>query len=183
MSNSQSDSNHRQPEMSEERSPVSKIVGNILSKATNYPSYSRKNPSKLLHKNDACCSADLADFLDENLEFPGMFQGRILSDEVKDVVMNVYSFFEQFSRKGASSLTAAACKINKEQHINYVYVSGSTKLVMVQSSHRFGLAASSPNLSEFSLVGWAPVLRLRCAQPRTVRARPQSTPAKLVSDK
>ncbi|MCP3664711.1 MAG: hypothetical protein GY696_19835 [Gammaproteobacteria bacterium] len=30
--------------------------------------------------------------------------------------------------------------------------------VMIQSSHRFGLAASSPNLSESSLDGWAPVL-------------------------
>ncbi|MCP3661012.1 MAG: hypothetical protein GY696_00720, partial [Gammaproteobacteria bacterium] len=29
---------------------------------------------------------------------------------------------------------------------------------MIQSSHRFGLAASSPNLSESSLAGWAPVL-------------------------
>ncbi len=55
------------------------------------------------------------------------------------------------------------------------------KLVMIQSSHRFGLAASSPNLSESSLAGWAPVLRLRCAQPRTFRARyasPKSPPAK-----
>ncbi len=41
---------------------------------------------------------------------------------------------------------------------------------MIQSSHRFGLAASSPNLSESSLAGRVPVLRLRCAQPRTVRA-------------
>ncbi len=39
---------------------------------------------------------------------------------------------------------------------------GNFKLVMIQSSHRFGFAAaSSPNLSESSLVGWAPVLRLR----------------------
>ncbi|MCP3664101.1 MAG: hypothetical protein GY696_16695, partial [Gammaproteobacteria bacterium] len=29
---------------------------------------------------------------------------------------------------------------------------------MIQSSHRFGLAASSPNLSESCLAGWAPVL-------------------------
>ncbi len=29
---------------------------------------------------------------------------------------------------------------------------------MIQSSHRFGLAASSPNLSESSLAGWAAVL-------------------------
>ncbi len=42
---------------------------------------------------------------------------------------------------------------------------------MIQSSHQFGLAASSPNFSESSLAGWVPVLRLRCAQPRTVRAR------------
>ncbi|MCP3665816.1 MAG: hypothetical protein GY696_25520, partial [Gammaproteobacteria bacterium] len=48
---------------------------------------------------------------------------------------------------------------------------GNFKLVMLQSSHRFGLAASSPNLSESSLAGWAPVLRLRCAQHRTIRAR------------
>ncbi len=61
---------------------------------------------------------------------------------------------------------------------------GDFKLVMIQPSHRFGLAASSPNLSESSLAGWAPVLRLRCAQPRTVRARyasPQSPPAELDS--
>ncbi len=31
-------------------------------------------------------------------------------------------------------------------------------LVMIQSSHRFGLAALSPNLFESSLAGWAPVL-------------------------
>ncbi|MCP3664275.1 MAG: hypothetical protein GY696_17585 [Gammaproteobacteria bacterium] len=30
---------------------------------------------------------------------------------------------------------------------------GNFKLVMIQSSHRFGLAASSPNLSESSLAG------------------------------
>ncbi len=30
---------------------------------------------------------------------------------------------------------------------------GNFKLVMVQSSHRFGLAASSPNLSESNLAG------------------------------
>ncbi len=35
---------------------------------------------------------------------------------------------------------------------------GNFKLVMTQSSHRFDLAASSPNLSESSLAGWAPVL-------------------------
>ncbi len=35
---------------------------------------------------------------------------------------------------------------------------GDFKLVMIQSSHRFGLAASSPNLSESSLAGWAPAL-------------------------
>ncbi len=35
---------------------------------------------------------------------------------------------------------------------------GDFRLVMIQSSHRFGLAASSPNLSESSLAGWAPVL-------------------------
>ncbi len=34
----------------------------------------------------------------------------------------------------------------------------SIKLVMIQSSHRFGLSASSPNLSEASLAGWAAVL-------------------------
>ncbi len=63
---------------------------------------------------------------------------------------------------------------------------GNFKLVMIQSSHRFGLAALSPNLSESSLAGWAPALRLRCTQPRAVRARyasPQSPPAKLNSDK
>ncbi len=54
---------------------------------------------------------------------------------------------------------------------------GEIKLVMIQSSHRFGLAASSPNLSESSLAGWVPALRLRSAQPRAVRA------AKLDSDK
>ncbi len=117
--------------MSEELSPVSKIVGNILSKDYSQPSdsssYTQKNPSRFLHKNDACCSADLVDFLDENVKASGMFQGRIISDETKDVVMNVYSFFENFSRKGAGSLTSAACKINKEQHINYVYVSGSAQ--------------------------------------------------------
>ncbi len=35
---------------------------------------------------------------------------------------------------------------------------GAFKLVMLQSSPRFGLAASSPNLFESSLAGWAPVL-------------------------
>ncbi len=35
---------------------------------------------------------------------------------------------------------------------------GKFKLVMIQSIHRFGLAASSPNLSESSLAGWVPVL-------------------------
>ncbi len=54
---------------------------------------------------------------------------------------------------------------------------------MEELSHRFGLAASSLNLSESSYsVGRDP--RLRC--PRTVRARyasPQSPPAKLDSDK
>ncbi len=35
---------------------------------------------------------------------------------------------------------------------------------MIQSSHWFGLAASSPNLSESSLAGWAPVLRLHCGE-------------------
>ncbi len=57
---------------------------------------------------------------------------------------------------------------------------------LIKSSHRFGLSASSPNLSESSLAEWAPALRLRCAQPRAVRARyasPQSPPAKLDSDK
>ncbi len=53
---------------------------------------------------------------------------------------------------------------------------GDFKLVMIQSSHRCGLAASSPNLSESSLAGWAPVLRVRCAQPRTVWARIQPPP-------
>ncbi len=51
---------------------------------------------------------------------------------------------------------------------------GDFKLVMIQSSHRFGLAASSPNLSESSLAGWA-VLRLRCTQPRTVREPTRQT--------
>ncbi len=43
---------------------------------------------------------------------------------------------------------------------------------MIQSSRRFGLAASSPTLSESSLFGWVgcgPLLR--CAHRRTVRAR------------
>ncbi len=35
---------------------------------------------------------------------------------------------------------------------------GNFKLVMIQSNHRFGLAVSSPNLSESSLAGWAPAL-------------------------
>ncbi len=39
-----------------------------------------------------------------------------------------------------------------------VGVGETFKLAMIQSSHRFGLAASSPNLSESSLAGWAPVL-------------------------
>ncbi len=60
---------------------------------------------------------------------------------------------------------------------------GDFKLVMIQSSHRFRLAGSSPNLSEFSLAGWAPALRLRCAQPRVVRARLANPPAKLDSGK
>ncbi len=50
---------------------------------------------------------------------------------------------------------------------------GGFKVVMIQSNHRFG-------------PGWAPVLRLRCAQPLTVRAlyaSPQRSPAKLDSEK
>ncbi len=35
---------------------------------------------------------------------------------------------------------------------------GTLSECMIQSSHRFGLAASSPNLSESSLARWAPVL-------------------------
>ncbi len=78
----------------------------------------------------------------------------------------------------------------EEKHVSAVARKGGgrggCKLVMTQSSHRICLAASLPNLSESSLAGWAPVLRLRCSQPRTVRARyanPQSPPAKLDSDK
>ncbi len=57
---------------------------------------------------------------------------------------------------------------------------------MIQSSHRFGLAASSPNLSESSLARWAAVLGFTSAHTRTVRARyasPHSPPAKLDSYK
>ncbi len=35
---------------------------------------------------------------------------------------------------------------------------GTLSLHMIQSSHRFGLSASSPNLSESCLAGWAEVL-------------------------
>ncbi len=63
---------------------------------------------------------------------------------------------------------------------------GKFKLVMIQSSHRFGLAASSPNLSESSLAGWA--LRARVASPngpRVSAAKPRTAAhrAKLDSDK
>ncbi len=63
---------------------------------------------------------------------------------------------------------------------------GDFKLVMIQSSQPVWSRREEPNLSESSLAGWAPVLRLRCAQPRRVQARyasPQSPPAKLDSDK
>ncbi len=63
---------------------------------------------------------------------------------------------------------------------------GNIKLVMIQSSQPVWSRREEPNLSESSLAGWAPALRLRCAQPQAVRARyasPQSPPAKLDSDK
>ncbi len=46
---------------------------------------------------------------------------------------------------------------------------GNFKLVMIQSSHWFGIAASSLNLSESSLAGWAPVLRLRSHPPNRIQ--------------
>ncbi len=55
---------------------------------------------------------------------------------------------------------------------------GNFKLVMIQSSHRFGLAAPSPNLCESSLAGWAPARRLRCAQPRSGSLREPSEPTR-----
>ncbi len=57
---------------------------------------------------------------------------------------------------------------------------------MIQSSHQFGLDASSPNLSESSFVCVDCGPRLRCANPRTVWARyasPHSPPAKPDLDK
>ncbi len=58
---------------------------------------------------------------------------------------------------------------------------------MIQSSHRFGLAASSPSfVISSSLAWWVAVLGFASAQPSTVRApyaSPQSPPAKLDSDK
>ncbi len=56
------------------------------------------------------------------------------------------------------------------------------KLVMIQSNHQFGLAASSPNLSEFSLAGWAAVLGFAALTPDRLGS-PHSPHAKLDSDK
>ncbi len=65
-------------------------------------------------------------------------------------------------------------------------VVGNLKLVMIQSSHRFGLAREETNLSESSLAVWA--LRARVASPngpRVSAAKPRTGtyPAKLDSDK
>ncbi len=55
---------------------------------------------------------------------------------------------------------------------------GNFKLVLIQSSRRFGLAASSPNLSDSSLAGWAPVLGFAA-----LTLGPFGLAAKLDSDK
>ncbi len=70
-----------------------------------------------------------------------------------------------------SHIPLAACMQFRKQEGGGV----DFKVVMIKSSHCFGLAA---NLSEYSLAGWAPVLRLRCVQPRTdplgFRPKPRS---------
>ncbi len=63
-----------------------------------------------------------------------------------------------------------------------VWGGGDFKLVLIQSSHRFGLATSLPNLSESSLAGWAPVLGFAALTLGQFGAA-QSPPAKLVSAK
>ncbi len=54
---------------------------------------------------------------------------------------------------------------------------------MIQSSHRFGLAASSPNLSESSVAGGATVLGFTALTLGPFGASPHSPPVKLDSDK
>ncbi len=69
-------------------------------------------------------------------------------------------------------LFCSSGELNTEQiELKFSGGGGNFKLVMIQSSHRFGLAASSPNMPESILVGWgcgpaapAPAWLRHCSQ-------------------